>query len=218
MSTVPGPKAATPAEDAELAATIRRAEERVARDPGAVAFAQLADLYRKAGRNVDAVRICRDGLSRHPHYATARLILAKALMADGQLDAALAETDLILTTTPKDAPARRLAADIERSRGRVDAAATHLEVVVAADHRDREAKALLSMLRADPAADGATALTRMLRDDLFVTPSFAAVCLEQGAAEEAAVIYTKILRRNPTHAGARDGLEQALRARLRRKG
>jgi tetratricopeptide (TPR) repeat protein len=218
MSTTPDPKTTAASPEAEVAAAIRRAEERVARDPGTVAFAQLADLYRKAGRTADTVRVCREGLTRFPQYTTARLILAKALAAEGAPDAALAETDLILTANPKDAPARRLAAEIERGRGRVDAAATHLEVVVAADHRDRESRALLALLRADPAADGASALTRVLRDDVFVTPSFGAVCLEQGAAEEAALVFTRILRQNPTHAGARDGLEQALRARLRRKG
>ena len=218
MSADVEPKGAAPVDDTDQVAAIRRAEERLAREPKSLAFAQLADLYRKAGRTADAIRVCRDGLARFPQYATARLILAKALAADGAPDAALAEIDLILTASPRDIPARRLAADIERQRGRVDAAATHLDVLIAADHRDRESKALLALMRADPAADGASGLTRVLRDDLFVTPGFGAVCLEQGAAEEAALIFTRILRRNPNDASARDGLEMALRARLRRKG
>ena len=208
----------TPTGDATQAAAIRRAEERVAREPGSVAFAQLANLYRKAGRIGEAIRICRDGLARLPQYATARLILAKALASEGALDAAVSEIETILAANPKDVPARRLAAEIERRRGNIDAAAAHLEVVVAADHRDRESRALLALLRADPAAEAATALMRVLRDDVFATPSFGAVCLEQGAAEEAALVFTRILRTNPNHAGAREGLEEALRARLRRKG
>ena len=54
-------------------------------------IAQLADLYRKAGRAREAVALCRDGLARYPHYTTAQLILAKALAADGQLAAARKE-------------------------------------------------------------------------------------------------------------------------------
>jgi hypothetical protein len=42
------------------------------------------------------VALCRDGLARYPHYTTARLILAKALAADGQLAAALVELNAIL--------------------------------------------------------------------------------------------------------------------------
>jgi len=41
-----------------LADAIRRQEERLQRDPGSLAFAQLADLYRKAGRTREAVTLC----------------------------------------------------------------------------------------------------------------------------------------------------------------
>src|ERR1043165_2364216 len=89
-------RAAPPAEDPALAAAIRRQEERVQRDPASLAFAQLADLYRKAGRTAEAITVCRDGLARFPHYTTARLILAKAYQAEGDLDRALAELTAIL--------------------------------------------------------------------------------------------------------------------------
>jgi tetratricopeptide (TPR) repeat protein len=206
------------ADDPQLAAAIRRAEERLQRDPASLVFAQLADLYRKAGRTREAVRLCREGLTRVPQYATARLILAKALSAEGALDEAIAEIETILNASPNDVPTRRLAADVERRRGRVDRAAEHLDVVVTADRTDRESRALLAVLRAAPGADESTGLARVLRDDTFVTPSFGAVCLEQGAVDEAALVYTRLLRRDPNHARAREGLEQALRARVRRKG
>ena len=82
-----------PVDDAAIAGAIRRHEERLARDPSSLAFAQLADLYRKAGRTQDAVTLCRDGLARYPHYTTARLILAKAHLAAGELDQAIAGID-----------------------------------------------------------------------------------------------------------------------------
>src|SRR3989442_310756 len=43
-------RCAMPLDDAALADAIRRQEERLNRDPGSLAFAQLADLYLKAGR------------------------------------------------------------------------------------------------------------------------------------------------------------------------
>ncbi|MBI2217392.1 MAG: tetratricopeptide repeat protein [Candidatus Rokubacteria bacterium] len=202
----------------DLAAQIRRAEERIARDPKSLAFAQLADLYRKAGRTADAIAACRQGLARYPQYATARLILAKALAADGAVAEALSEVETILAATPAEAGAHRLAADLERQRGRIDAAARHLEAVVKVDPGDRDARSLLGLLRADPAASDASALLRVLRDDTFVTASFGAVCLDQGATEEAAVLFTRLLRTDPEHRGAREGLEAAMRGRSRRKG
>ena len=205
-------------DDRGLAETIRRHEERLARDPESLAFAQLADLYRKAGRTADAIGLCREGLQRWPHYTTARLILAKALLGEGQLEPALVEVDAILQTSPKDVQCHRLAAEVHRRAGRIDAAVTHLEQAVVLDPGDRESNALLSLLRADAAAGETTGLARVLSDDTFVTLSFGTLCLEQGLADEAAVVLTRVVRRSPDNAEARERLEAALRVRSRRRG
>ena len=208
-----------PGDDQTIVGAIRRQEERLARDPASLAFAQLADLYRKAGRTRDAVALCRNGLTRYPHYTTARLILAKALVADGQLAPAQVELDAILETSPKDVPCHRLAAEVHRRLGHIDEAVRHLEAAIALDPSDRESQGLLALLRAvGPPAGEATGLARVLSDDTFATVTFGTLCLEQGSVEEAAQIFTRILRKNPDHREARDQLEGALRARQRRKG
>jgi tetratricopeptide (TPR) repeat protein len=201
-----------------LSEAIRRHEERLARDPESLAFAQLADLYRKAGRAGEAVALCREGLRRWPHYTTARLILAKALLEDGQPDTALAELTAILQTSPKDVQCHRLAAEVHRRAGRLDAAVAHLEKAVGLDPGDRESSALLSLLRADAVSPGDGGLARVLGDDTFATLSFGALCLEQGLADEAAIVLTRVVRRSPDNTEARARLEIALRARSRRRG
>src|SRR2546426_444574 len=95
-------------DDPAITGAIRRHEERLQRDPESLAFAQLADLYRKSGRARDAIALCRRGLDRYPHYTTARLILAKTLLGEGDHDAALAELTSILGESPKEAQAQRL--------------------------------------------------------------------------------------------------------------
>ena len=208
-----------PGEDQTIVGAIRRQEERLARDPASLAFAQLADLYRKAGRTRDAVALCRNGLTRYPHYTTARLILAKALVADGQLAPAQVELEAILEVSPKDVQSHRLAAEVQRRMGHIDEAVRHLEAAIALDPADRESQGLLALLRgSEPPAAGATGLARVLSDDTFATVTFGALCLEQGCVEEAAQIFTRILRKNPDHREAREKLEGALRARQRRKG
>lgn len=206
-----------PVDDPALAGAIRRQEERVQRDPTSLAFAQLADLYRKAGRPGDAVAVCRQGLARYPHYTTARLILAKALVALDRPDEALEEIGHILALSPSDLQGHRLAAEIQRRAGRIDRAAEHLAAVTRLDPGDREARALLGLLRAAPGAEE-TPLGRVLGDEVFVTVAFGTLCVEQGLADEAAQVFTRLLRKDPDNARARDGLEQALRARSRRKG
>ncbi|HXU91385.1 MAG TPA: tetratricopeptide repeat protein [Methylomirabilota bacterium] len=207
-----------PADDVALAATIRRQEERLAKDPTSLAFAQLADLYRKAGRPADAIATCRSGLQRYPHYTTARLILAKTLLTENDPAAALAEIEAILQVSPKDVQCHRLAAEAHRRMGRVDAAVQSLESAVAVDPGDRESRALLTVLRADASVGEAAGVARLLADDTFVTPAFGALCLEQGLAEEAAMVFTRLLRQDPENTDTRERLELALRARSRRKG
>ena len=208
-----------PVNDQAIVGAIRRQEERLAREPASLAFAQLADLYRKAGRTRDAVALCRDGLARYPHYTTARLILAKALTADEQLAAALVELNAILEMSPKDVQCHRLASEVHRRLGHIDDAVTHLEAAAELDPGDRESRALLSLMRAAaPPSAEASGLGRILSDDTFATIAFGALCLEQGCAEEAVQVFTRILRKNPDHREARERLESALRARQRRKG
>ena len=208
-----------PGDDRALADAIRRYEERLARDPDSLAFAQLADLYRKNGRTADAIACCREGLRRWPDYTTARLVLAKTLLADAQLDAALDEVAAILQTSPKDVQCHRLAAEVHRRAGRLDAAVGHLETAIALDPGDRDSKALLSLLRADAAVPGdGGGLARILGDETFATLSFGTLCLEQGLAEEAALVLNRVVRRNPDNAVARERLEAALRVRSRRRG
>lgn len=208
-----------PGDDSALAAAIRRQEDRLARNPGSAAFAQLADLYRKAGRTRQAAALCREGLARYPHYTTARLILAKALAAEGDLEGALGEVRAILAVSPKDVQGHRLAAELHRRRGDLDAAVRHLEQAVSLDPGDRESSAVLGLLRAasTPPAE-ASALGRLLADDTFATVTFGTLCLEQGCVEEAAAAFTRVLRRDQQNLDARAGLEAALGARQRRKG
>jgi tetratricopeptide (TPR) repeat protein len=206
-------------DDTALASAIRRHEERVARDATAAAFAELADLYRRAGRLADAVACCREGLSRYPRDIASRLTLARALADEGQLDAALAQARAVLELRPTDASAHRVASEIARRQGDINAAVRHLEEVVARDAGDRASRTMLGLLRADPGSRSeSNGLARILRDDVFVTVPFGMLCLDQGLSEEAVQVFTRLLRKDPTHAAARAGLEQALRARFRRKG
>lgn len=198
---------------------IRRYEERLARDPMSLAWAPLADAHRKAGRTREAIDLCREGLARFPHYRTARLILAKALLDTGDAGAALAEINTVLESGARDAEAHRLAADVHRRAGRLDEAMTHLGEAARLDPADRESRLALESLRGGGRVPDGSALAGLLADDTFTTLTFGALCLEQGLAEEAAQIFLRLLAKDPRHARAREGLDQALRAKTqRRKG
>lgn len=207
------------AEDPVAAAAIRRYEERLMRDPTSLAFAPLADAYRKVGRTREAIDLCREGLARFQHYTTARLILAKAQLDDGNPEAALAELGVILTTSPRDVQAHRMAAEIHRRAGRWEEARQHLERVVKLDAADREARLLLEGLAADGRTEAGSPLSRVLADDTFVTASMGTLCLQQGLIDDATLIFLRLSRKQPGDMQARARLDEALRAKTqRRKG
>src|SRR5262245_33621939 len=217
----PGPRVGGEmvAEDSAAASAVRRYEERLARDPASLAFAPLADAYRKMGRTEEAVRLCRDGLERFPAYATARLILAKALLDQGHADAALGEVRTILDTNPRDPQGHRFASELHRRAGRLEQAVAHLEQAVQLDPEDRESRILLGVLGGGGAVPDGSSLGRLLADDTFATVTFGALCLDQGLADEAAQVFLRILQKEPGHAQARERLEEALRMKTqRRKG
>jgi tetratricopeptide (TPR) repeat protein len=145
--SVPRPGGGDGASDPTLESSIRRYEERVAKDPTSLAFAPLADAYRKAGRIGEAIAICQEGLKRYPHYFTARLILVKALLADGNHERALAELADLVTRAPDNAQCHRLLADLYWKRGNPDRAREHFERVVAVDPENREARERLEEAR-----------------------------------------------------------------------
>jgi tetratricopeptide (TPR) repeat protein len=205
--------------DTRAADPVRRYEERLARDPASLVFAPLADLYRKAGRARDAIRLCREGLARVPGYTTARLVLAKALLDDGQPEAALAELGALVAAAPRDAEAHRLLAALHRQAGRLDEALRHLEAAARVDPEDRETRVALELLGGDGAPAAASPLAGVLADDTFTTEAFGRLCLEQGLVDEAAQVFLRRVRRQPEDARSRQLLEQALRAKTqRRKG
>ena len=215
--SAPRPGGGGMAEDAVAASAIRRYEERLAKDPTSLAFAPLADLYRKAGRNRDAIALCRDGLGRYPHYTTARLILAKAYLSEGDHEGAVAELNEVVAQSPNDVQAHRLLADLHRRRGDLDRAVRHLDRVVALDPADREAARLRELLKSGGAPAEGSGLRKLLENDTFATVSFGAICLEQGLPDEAAAIFLRVLKRDPGNAGAREGLEEALGGRGQRR-
>ena len=98
---------------------------RVQLDPASIAFAQLAEEYRRAGQLQDAVTTCRTGLTIHPEYLSARVTLGRALLAMGQLGEASAELSLVLASAPEHLAATRALAETCRQQGRLADAFAH---------------------------------------------------------------------------------------------
>jgi tetratricopeptide (TPR) repeat protein len=76
-------------------------------DPASIAFAALAEEYRRQGRHEEAIQTCRAGLQRHPSYLSARVTLGRALIEVGDYDAAREELETVLRSAPENLAAIR---------------------------------------------------------------------------------------------------------------
>jgi tetratricopeptide (TPR) repeat protein len=97
----------------EEAGEIARLEALLGADPGAPAFAALAEANRRAGRLEEAERVAREGLRRRPEHVAGRVALALSLLDQGRSDEARSVLERVL----EDVPDHPLAVEAFAGRG-----------------------------------------------------------------------------------------------------
>lgn len=98
-------------------ARIEELKRRVLLDPASIAFAALAEEYRRGGLFEAAIATCQAGLQRHPAYLSARVTLGRALLELGRYDEARTELELVLRSAPENLAAIRGLAEIHHRVG-----------------------------------------------------------------------------------------------------
>jgi tetratricopeptide (TPR) repeat protein len=119
---------------------------RVQRDPASIAFAQLAEEYRRAGDYAEAVEACRAGLAIHPAYLSARVTLGRALIELHELAAAQIELELVLKSAPDNLAAIRGMADILHKQGDLPGALAQYKAALALARNDPDLEETVSDL------------------------------------------------------------------------
>ena len=108
---------------------------RVEHDPSSIAFAQLAEEYRRAAMFQEAVDVCRAGLEVHPSYLSARVTLGRALVELQQFQEAQQELQQVQRTAPENLAAIRGLADVFHRQGALtDALAQYRTALAIARH------------------------------------------------------------------------------------
>ena len=119
---------------------------RVQKDPASIAFAQLAEEFRRAGKFQEAVDVCRAGLEIHPAYLSARVTLGRAFLELNQLDDAQSELELVLKSARENLAAIRGLAEIYHRRGELGEALTQYRAALALARNDPELQQTVSEL------------------------------------------------------------------------
>lgn len=96
---------------------IEELRRRMQKDPTSIAFAQLAEEYRRMGDYEQAIATCRAGLAHHPSYLSARVTLGRALMELHRYDDARRELEAVLDLASDNLAAIRGLAEIHQRRG-----------------------------------------------------------------------------------------------------
>lgn len=112
---------------------IEELRRRVQLDPASIAFAALAEEFRRMGRNEEAIETCRAGLQRHPAYLSARVTLGRALIETGDYDAAREELETVLRSAPENLAAIRGLAQIHDRLGHSTEMDPHLAAMMNAE-------------------------------------------------------------------------------------
>jgi tetratricopeptide (TPR) repeat protein len=128
---------------------IEELRRRVQKDKASIAFAQLAEEYRRAGRFQEAIDTCTTGLSHHPGYLSAHVTLGRALIETGDLQAAQDELTGVLSAAPDNLAAIKGLAEIHHRRGALHEALEHYRRALEFAPHDPELEHVISQLTRD---------------------------------------------------------------------
>lgn len=186
---------------------------RVQRDPASIAFAQLAEEYRRDGLYDEAVQVCRAGLAIHPGYLSARVTLGRALLELGQHDSAQHELQLVLVSAPDNLAAIRGLADIYHHRGALPEALAHYRRALGLARNDPELEQTVADLVRAIAKRPAPSAAAPARSDA-APPAAGLLTLEQLAQELQANAALPVARPRAadTVVPAGDGADRTLAA------
>jgi len=125
---------------------IEKLERRYAENPDGRFFAPLADAYRKAGNLDRALELVRAGLTKHPDYLSAHIVLGRCLL-DKNDDAAAEQTfRSVLDLDGENIIALKSLAEITERTGRPAEARQWLQKLLVVDSMNAEAEADLQRL------------------------------------------------------------------------
>jgi tetratricopeptide (TPR) repeat protein len=127
-------------------------KRRVETDPASIAFASLAEEYRRAARFEEAVEASRAGLRFHPTYVSARVTLGRSLMELGLYDQAERELHVVARSTPDNLAARRALGDLYWRQGDLGRALEQLRLAAGLAPGDGELAEMVRELELEVAA------------------------------------------------------------------
>jgi tetratricopeptide (TPR) repeat protein len=127
---------------------IAKLTERISKDPRSKLFVPLAEEYKKTGDIEMAIHVLSEGLKHNPGYVTARSILGKLLLDQGDLAASQKEFEEVVKAIPDNLLAQKKLGDLNILQSNRDEALKHYKVALALNPGDAEFASLVSDVEA----------------------------------------------------------------------
>ncbi len=121
-------------------------EARMRDNPKSLVFARLADMYLDQGRIDDAIALCNESVKHHPYYVTGHFVLAKAFIAQKDLEKAEGALKKVLSHDQQYPAAHKLLGDILCKTNRDSLAGAHYEDVLVMDPLEEKVRKALERI------------------------------------------------------------------------
>lgn len=129
---------------------IAKLEALYASNPEGRVFTHLAEAYRKAGEFERARSILEQGLTKHPAYASAHVVLGRVYADLNDSESATAAFQHVLELDPHNLVALRSLGDLSRARGRTTEALHYFEELRHQDPTNSEIEGIIAELKREP--------------------------------------------------------------------
>ena len=127
---------------------IEKLERRYAENPQGLTFAPLAEVHRKNGDVARALELLRSGLTLHPDYIPASIVLGRCHLDLGDLPPAETAFAHVLSLDGENVIALKALADIAERQYRFDESERWLHTLLAVDRSNDEAREQLGRVEA----------------------------------------------------------------------
>jgi tetratricopeptide (TPR) repeat protein len=126
--------------------SIEKLQKKLEKEPNPLIFLQLAEEYRKESLYEDALKVCHDGLRRHPNYWSIRVAVGRIYHEMGDLDKSRDELEKVVKAVPDNLLANKLLGDIYREQNRPADALNRYKIVQMITPGDQEVAANVQKL------------------------------------------------------------------------
>lgn len=171
-------------------------------NPSSIVFVPIAEFFILYGMYDEAVNICKTGLYYHPNSVSGRIAMAKAFLANNDLESAREHACHALLTKTDNVDAKNILDEIKKRHKDTSITAPREKV------EETEAKNIPTVVLTQQKVAQETQKAIVKFQKSFNTITMAHIYLNQGHYDKAKRIFEDILNREPENEFARRGLAQ----------